>query len=463
MAIQIYPTSPLNATASTALSNANQAEIDAQTGITNAAIAETNALNAQGSLFPNGRLYVPSAYWITTGESTTSLGAANDQIGYRFVQECSLGLTSVSFYVASVTGGSAGLPASLWSDNAGVPGSQIASLGSVTVSGAGFAVCRFSVQQLAYNTAYWIILAGAAGKTVTLGYNRNSATVGTGYSGQATSFTALAGAGTWTALTKDTLAANHLFILNPGSSGNPQISYGRFNGQYVPIPGVGLMTLPAAGLSIDTAGLTVSTLYYVYAYNNSSTLAIQASTTGWVLAGGIPVKSGTSNYVLLGMFYTVAGPGSVVSPIDCEDYRGVVNVYNQISKFLGKRQIYVSGTYYTPTASTWVPWNNGTDWQVFFLSWKSAIDLSAAFQVTPGTNGYASLSFGLDSLTAPVANAVPGFPYGTPTTSLCARLTVISETGLHYVVPMTYTTASNGAIDLFNVINFSAFYGLVLC
>ena len=189
--------------------------------------ALTTVQNVQTVLIPQGRLFVPSSYWYITSPQTTTLQAANDQIDYSWVQECDMGLSSVSIYVGAVTTpGNVNL--ALWSDSSGVPGALIASLGTVASgSVAGWVRATFTAQQLYRNTRYHLIISGTASTSLAIASNRNTGTVGTGYSGDCNSYTALAGAGTWTPLQMSSLDANFLVILNSGTNGNPQICYGH--------------------------------------------------------------------------------------------------------------------------------------------------------------------------------------------------------------------------------------------
>ena len=94
--------------------------------------------------------------------------------------------------------------------------------------------------------------------------------------------------------------------------------------------GGNLITINGANFSIPAGGVTATitscfvnqvaaqsvspnTLYYVYVFNNSGTLALDFSTTSHVTdssAGdiGVEIMSGNANYALVGMVYPQAGP-----------------------------------------------------------------------------------------------------------------------------------------------------------
>jgi hypothetical protein len=80
------------------------------------------------------------------------------------------------------------------------------------------------------------------------------------------------------------------------------------NGNVIRIQGVPY-PIPAAGVQITNAGLAASTLYYVYAYNNAGTPALELSAVGHVTdatAGniGVEIKNGDASRTLVGMIYT---------------------------------------------------------------------------------------------------------------------------------------------------------------
>jgi hypothetical protein len=86
-----------------------------------------------------------------------------------------------------------------------------------------------------------------------------------------------------------------------------------YQGNRITINGVSC-TVPDAGVSLAPTGLTVSTLYYVYAVATAGAVtSIEASTTGHATsttAGnkGVEIKSGDNTRSLVGMAYIDAGP-----------------------------------------------------------------------------------------------------------------------------------------------------------
>lgn len=67
--------------------------------------------------------------------------------------------------------------------------------------------------------------------------------------------------------------------------------------------------IPAAGITVDTTGLSATTLYYAYAYMDAGTMTLELSATAPATdstAGniGIRIKTGASSRTLVGMVYT---------------------------------------------------------------------------------------------------------------------------------------------------------------
>lgn len=82
-----------------------------------------------------------------------------------------------------------------------------------------------------------------------------------------------------------------------------------FNGNRIVINGR-IHTIPSAGTTLAPTSLTPSTLYYIYAYMNSGTMTLEASTTTHATdtATGIEIKSGDATRTLVGMVRPITGP-----------------------------------------------------------------------------------------------------------------------------------------------------------
>lgn len=68
--------------------------------------------------------------------------------------------------------------------------------------------------------------------------------------------------------------------------------------------------IPAAGLTLGISGLSAATLYYIYLYNDVSSLKLETSTTAYAAdaAFGFKVRSNNETRLLVGMAYLLAGP-----------------------------------------------------------------------------------------------------------------------------------------------------------
>lgn len=85
-----------------------------------------------------------------------------------------------------------------------------------------------------------------------------------------------------------------------------------FNGNLLLINGTPRV-VPDAGVSLAATGLTATTLYYIYAFINSGTMTLEASTTAYVISTttgnkGTVIKNGDDTRTLVGMARPVSGP-----------------------------------------------------------------------------------------------------------------------------------------------------------
>lgn len=98
-----------------------------------------------------------------------------------------------------------------------------------------------------------------------------------------------------------------------------QISLQRYQGSQIAIKTGstwGVLTIPASGPTLANTGLTAATKYYIYAFNSSGTLTLEASTTTHATDTdtGVEIKSGDATRTLVGMVFMDAGtPGTFVS------------------------------------------------------------------------------------------------------------------------------------------------------
>ena len=185
------------------------------------------------------------------------------------------------------------------------------------------------------------------------------------------------------------------------------------NGKLIQIEGE-LHVVPNAGVTLGTGGLSSSTLYYVYVYDNSGTLTLEASTTAWAVsttAGneGVPIKTGDNTRTLVGMAYANTST-QFSSDMVISYWNPVLRVRN-----------FTEASELTTASTSWV--NLGT--AVYFL-WFSNFPRPRAFAACPIVNSLvAGNTFGalyLNGTNRQVANAMQGatesagyFPSATTT------------------------------------------------
>lgn len=147
-----------------------------------------------------------------------------------------------------------------------------------------------------------------------------------------------------------------------------------FNGNKLTING-STQSVPSAGVSLAPTGLTVSTLYYVYAYMSGATMTLEASTTGHSTDAntGMEIKTGDATRTLVGMVRPITGPAFA----DSLTQMFVLSWFNQVEK---------SGySFFTASRSTTSPTyvELSTEIRVEFLSWGSdvpRVDVSGRFE-----------------------------------------------------------------------------------
>lgn len=98
-----------------------------------------------------------------------------------------------------------------------------------------------------------------------------------------------------------------------------------YNGNRLMINGIA-QTIPSSGVSFAATGLTAGTTYFIYAYMNGSTMALEASTTGHSAdtATGMEVKTGDSSRTLVGMARPVLARRGRMTSSSGWSYRGSI-------------------------------------------------------------------------------------------------------------------------------------------
>lgn len=182
-----------------------------------------------------------------------------------------------------------------------------------------------------------------------------------------------------------------------------QISLQRYQGSYLPLK-IGAnweaKLIPAIGPTLANTGLTAATLYYIYAFDNAGTLALEASTTAHSkdATTGVEIKTGDATRTLVGMVYMGAGsPGTFINSVT---RRLLLNWFNRATLDL-------HGSYSadrTTTSTTFADINSEISLE--FLSWADeAVEMGAAGTVSNNSAAQAShMGFGIDSTSVATAD-----------------------------------------------------------
>jgi hypothetical protein len=133
-----------------------------------------------------------------------------------------------------------------------------------------------------------------------------------------------------------------------------------YNGNNILINSI-VQKIPVGGVTLPATGLQTNTLYYIYAFMNSSVMAMVASTIPHVTStfDGVEIANLNQAWSLVGMAYTIAGPAWV----DTDGQTYVLSWFNPRTK---------SGTtaftsYHTTSGGDFV--ELGTEIRNYFLTW----------------------------------------------------------------------------------------------
>ncbi|GJH05045.1 hypothetical protein [Paraburkholderia terrae] len=216
-----------------------------------------------------------------------------------------------------------------------------------------------------------------------------------------------------------------------------------YNGRNVVVNGLPLQ-IPAAGITVTNAGLTASTLYYVYLAGTTAASALVLSTTGHVNgANGVEVKSGDATQTLVGMIYTNASSQFV----DSSTSRYCLNWFNRRNL-----QANAQGLNLTTTSLSAVELS--TTLRCGFLNWADEqVYASAAgnmFNVTTGDGSGAQLTIDGATPIGPAQNATSftggqAYPYNSATSN------AQPSEGVHFTT--LYAQATTGGTATFSCNN----------
>jgi hypothetical protein len=220
------------------------------------------------------------------------------------------------------------------------------------------------------------------------------------------------------------------------ASGN--LSLGRFNGRLLTINGVH-ETIPSTPPTLAATSLTPSTLYYIYAFMNSGTMTLEASTTAYTTdtTTGVVIKSGDTTRTLVGMARPIAGPAWV----DSATQRFVRSWFNRFPLKIDGPGI---STTRTTTSASLVELNSET--RVEFIVWANDLcQFSTHGTAFSSGSFYCIYAVGIDGASTFTRSSGVFGASGGATTSTDA--VALSE-GYHYA---TFLGAASGGTASFFV------------
>ena len=397
-----------------------------------------------------GRLEVLPAYYQTSSDQAVQLDAGNDGVNIKWTQPVDCELTSLSVYITAVATQGV-MDINLYDITSGTAELESA-LGELDCGADADTWVRhtFTAVQLYRNKRYELRVNGTDGDDFSLSARRWNTALGSMFPDTCSSETTT---DDWTgtaALQQDSKDALLNIILNSVASDHvPQLTFGRYNGAYIDIPGGGLQTIPEAGVTLDCSALTADTLYYIYIYNSSGTLTLEASTTGTALSGGVEVQSGATNKRYVGRIMARTLISTHEGPVDVVDRREVVNVHNGVIKTVGKFCPYSSNTADADLDTSWEKWNADSEDYRFYLLLEKPTDILFAVTFHPlPSAGDKTINVGLG------ANGdSPGYErstiyrtYGGSYELVSHGFTMTLEAGSNYIDP--YQKASEASQGL---------------
>jgi hypothetical protein len=204
-------------------------------------------------------------------------------------------------------------------------------------------------------------------------------------------------------------------------------------------------TIPDAGVTLSTGGLSPTALYYIYAWMNSGTMTLEASTTAYAtqVGTGVTVKAGDATRTLVGMART---DGSTAWT-DSATQRFVRSWFNDpgislLNGFTANRSI---------SSASWTEVNS--EIRIELVAWSGEVVQVEANGVTLNNtvNAGATTSIGFDGATADDTSAYGGLVTagGFPGNIYAPFAASVFKSGLsegyHYATLLGATLSGGGA------------------
>lgn len=192
-----------------------------------------------------------------------------------------------------------------------------------------------------------------------------------------------------------------------------------FNGNNVIVNGVPLQ-LPSAGLTVSNAGLSASTLYYVYLSGTTAAPSLTVSATGHSTASnGVEVQTGNAAVTLIGAIYTNASSQF----IDSTTSISLINWFNRVLKYGATPTINASTTYGGGLIEL------STSCQIPFLTWADEAVRMTIIGTTQNTTagGINTTSTGIDGTASGAASNMQSYAGGATVPSISITNIYLSE------------------------------------
>lgn len=200
-------------------------------------------------------------------------------------------------------------------------------------------------------------------------------------------------------------------------------------------------TVPGAGVSLSATGLTPSTAYFVYAYMDSGTMTLEASTTAPVVDGstGVTTKTGDATRTLVGIWICTTGPAWLA---DTGANIGGRSYFNRrqktaVGRFTANRTVASGGSAAEVHSEIRVIFPSFGDDEITF-------EAQGGWQVTGIATGFANIGIdvALPSVTRQAATAT------TTATSLNIRQDIVVAAGSHNATIMANVQGGTNALFL---------------
>ena len=210
----------------------------------------------------------------------------------------------------------------------------------------------------------------------------------------------------------------------------------RHNGRWLMIGGVP-REIPSAGVTLPSAGLSATTMYYVYAYMNGSTMALEASQTGYATdtETGVVIRNNDSSKTLVGLIYCK----TAATFADSSSQRFVASYFNRRSReviggFGGNRSASNVGTFAEVNGEA----------RTEFLTWgDSVVQMAFTGAIWSGDAAYHTVwGVGIDSTTEAWGGRAYGFTYSTGAVPLGGGLCGTLSEGVHYATILAQVSAT---------------------